>query len=74
MQKINYKKLEFYRNSLPTGSGVKIARKIGVSKVAVSHFLHGKYNSEKIENAILEEIAEIRLSKERLMRAAGMID
>jgi len=74
MDDMNDKKIrEYYRKSLPHGSQVIIAKKVGVTPIAVSQFLRGTTNSERIENAIIEMIAEKKEQRDVLLRKAGLL-
>ena len=62
---------ELLKVELPHGYITIIAKKAGVSQPSVSRYLSGKLNSEKIENAVLATIAEIKTKKSKLLKAAG---
>lgn len=64
---------ELYRSLLPHGAQVKIAQKLGVTPTAVSQFLQGKHGSERIENAVLDMIAELKAERENKLRKAGLL-
>lgn len=61
---INRKEL---KEKVPYGYGKKIAEKAGVSQKVVSDYLNGKINSEKVEIATLEILAEISMKKKLLL-------
>jgi len=46
------------RKRLPYGAGKEIAQKLGISSSAVSNFLNGVTNNERIEFAVLEYLIE----------------
>lgn len=45
-----------------------IAEKIGVSQKTISNYLTGKTNSEKVENAILQALGELKEDKKQLLK------
>lgn len=57
------------KKRVPFGYGKKIAKRAGVSQKSVSDYLNGHTNSERIETATLEILAEISSKKKRLMQA-----
>lgn len=64
---INRKEL---RKRIPRGYCYKIAEKAGVTAISVSKYFAGLHNSERIENAALEVIAELNKEKKQLLKAA----
>lgn len=58
---------EEIRLKVPHGYQHKIAEKAGTSQAAVSKYLKGKSNSEKIEMAVLEILAELSQRKKQLL-------
>lgn len=69
---VNKEKLDLYRSMLPYGSQIKIAEKTGISQVSISNFLRGRNKSSIVEQAILEELAEIRKERQKLYKKAGI--
>jgi len=69
----NKQKLELYNSNLPRGYKKKIAERVGVSTISVSSFFSGKNNSERIENTVLEVIAELKKERNEKLRAAGLL-
>ena len=55
------------------GSSKLIAKKAGVSRIAVANWLAGKFNSEKIENAAIDLCIEERERTEEKLKAAGLL-
>lgn len=70
MKKVPTKeKLETYRAMLPYGTLKIVAERVGVTGQAVTNFLNGRNGSVRIENAILDVIAEVEAERnERLKR------
>lgn len=66
-------KLKFYNTMLPYGYRKKVAEIAGVRLASVSEYLYGKYNSKRIEDAILIVIAEVQAEKKKLLINAGLI-
>lgn len=66
-------RLQIYRSKLPHGTKKEIATKVGVSPQAVNNFLKGRNKSLRIENAILEKLAELRRDENLRMKKAGLL-
>jgi predicted transcriptional regulator len=58
------------REQVPHGHCKIIAKKAGVTQKSVSDYFATKNNSEKIEMAVLEVLAQIGEKKKRLLDAA----
>lgn len=56
------------RKKVPRGYGKEIAKRAGVSQKFVSDYLNGKANSEKVEIATLEVLAELSNRKRELLQ------
>ena len=65
-------RLLLYRSMLPRGYMKFIAHKVGVTPMSVSHFLKGRNESYKIENAILDTIADLKKERAEKLKAAGL--
>lgn len=55
------------RENIPHGYGKVIAEKAGVSPKSVSEYLNNRTNSERIEQAALEVIAQVQQTKNHLI-------
>ena len=62
-----------YEELLPYGYKSAIAKRAGCTRQTVSAFFKGRSKSKKIEDAILEILAELKLEREEKMRNAGLI-
>lgn len=60
---------ESIRKQLPHGSCIVIAKKAGVTTKAVSEYFAGKTNSQKVENAALAVLADLKKEKAKLLKA-----
>lgn len=65
---------KMYQSMIPHGAQSEIARKLNVTPASVNNFLYGRTNSYRIEKAILEMIARIRIEREELLKKAGFCD
>lgn len=61
------------KEMLPHGMMKIIAKKAGVTTMSVSYFLRGRNKSIRVEKALLEVLAELRMERERLMKDAGLL-
>lgn len=52
---------------LPYGYRKQVAKRAEVSIQTVSRYLNGKQNSERVENSVLEILAEISSKKKELL-------
>ena len=59
------------RKKVPHGYSKEIAKRAGVSQKFVSDFLAGKANSERVEMATLEVLAELSNKKRALLEQIG---
>lgn len=59
----NYLKLQ-----MPRGYLKKVASQLGISQKSISNYLTGRNNSERIEIALLKELAQIKAEKNRLYK------
>ncbi len=64
---------EKYKSLLPYGYKAVVAERAGCSRQTVSAFFKGKTNSKKVEDAILDIVAELKEQREVKMRKAGLI-
>lgn len=71
--KVASETLELYRSLLPYGSQRVIASQIGVRESSVSDFLAGRMYSRRIEEAVLDCIADIRATREAKLKKAGLL-
>lgn len=55
------------KEKLPYGYAKVAAERAGVSCQSVSRYLNGHGNSQKIETAVLEIIAELNLNRKKLL-------
>jgi len=55
------------KEKIPHGYGKIVAKKAGVTEKSVSDYLNSRLNSERIEIAALEVIAQIQQSKNQLV-------
>lgn len=62
-----------YRSMLPHGGQAEVARRLKINRAGVSQYLSGKTQSEKIENAVLDYIAEYKAAKNDRLRKAGLL-
>ncbi len=56
------------KKKLPNGYHKEIALRAGVSLAAVSRYLNGKSNNNKVEFALLELLAELSDKKKELLK------
>lgn len=69
----NKETLDLYRSMLMYGDIKKVAERAGVTTMSVHNFLNGKTGSERVENAVLEVIAERREKRNENLRKAGLL-
>lgn len=55
------------RKKIPYGYCKIIAERAGVNSTQVSNYFSGKGNSERVENATLEVLAELSEKKQKLL-------
>ncbi len=67
---VNRKEL---RSKIPKGYCKIIADKAGVTNQAVSSYFSAKINSEKVEIAALEVVAQLKQERLKLIGAAGLL-
>ena len=65
--------LRKYRSMLPHGYINILAKRSKVSRLSVSNFLAGRYNSKKIEDTVLDVIAELVKERNKKLKAAGLL-
>lgn len=65
--------LALYRSMLPHGAQKEIAQRAGVRDASVCDFLAGRMHSWRIENAVLDYIAEVRADRQAKLKAAGLL-
>ena len=61
------------RQLLPYGSGITIAKRVGVTEVAVTSWFSGKTNSHRIESAALKLLSKLSRERELRMKKAGLL-
>lgn len=66
-------KLNFYRSSLPYGMINVVANRAGVTGQAVTNYLKGRNGSLRIENVILDVIAELQAERNKRLKKAGLL-
>lgn len=69
----NKETLDLYRSMLLYGDVKIVAEKAGVTTMSVHNFLNGKTGSRRVENAVLEVIAERRNTRNENLRKAGLL-
>lgn len=70
---VTNEKLEFYRAMLPYGTIKIVAERAGVTGQAVTNFLNGRNGSYRIENTILDIIAELQAERKERLKKAGIL-
>lgn len=71
--KVDSETLALYRSMLPYGAQKEIAIRIGVREASISDFLAGRLHSWRIENAVLDYIADVRADRQAKLRKAGLL-
>jgi transcriptional regulator with XRE-family HTH domain len=56
------------KSKIPFGYGKEIAKRAGVTQKHVSDYLNGRANSERVEMAVLEVLAELNTKKKILLQ------
>lgn len=64
--------LETYRSLLPYGARKEIAARLGVRDASITDFLAGRMNSWRIEEAILDYIADFQANRNAKLEKAGL--
>ncbi|WP_370860942.1 hypothetical protein [Parabacteroides faecis] len=62
-----------YESLIPYGYKSVIAERSGVTRQTVSAFFKGRTNCKKIEDTILDVIAELKNQKEAKLKKAGLL-
>lgn len=62
-----------YKRLIPYGYKSIVAERAGVSKQSVSAFIQGKTCSKRIEDAILDVLAELKAERDEKLRKAGLL-
>jgi Bacterial regulatory proteins, lacI family. len=62
-----------YKKLIPYGYKSVVAERAGVSRQSVTAFLNGKTCSKKIEDAVLDVLAELKTERENKLRKAGLL-
>lgn len=71
--KLNSETLEQYRTMLPHGSKKEVATRAGVTTQTLSLFFKGDLYSKRIEDAILDYVAELNKERKSKLRNAGLL-
>ena len=71
--KVDSETLGLYRSMLPYGAQKEIAGRIGVRDASICDFLAGRIYSRRIEDAVLDYIAEVRADRQAKLKAAGLL-
>jgi transcriptional regulator with XRE-family HTH domain len=58
----------YLKKQMPHGSAKILAEKIGVTPKSISNYITGKSNSEKIELAVLQLVADLKKKKNQLLK------
>lgn len=66
-------KLNFYKSKLPHGTIKIVSERAGVTGQAVTNYLKGRNSSLRIENAILDIIAELKAERDNKLKKAGLL-
>lgn len=70
---VTNEKLEFYRAMLPHGTIKITAERAGVTTQSIRNFLNGRNESLRVENAILDIIAELQAERNERLKKAGLL-
>ena len=73
MDTLNRIPIEVYKSMLPHGSMSRIAERAGVTRQMVSQYFSGRSHSQRIENAILDYLAETKKERDAKLRKAGLL-
>ncbi|MDL2319907.1 hypothetical protein LJC45_02105 [Alistipes sp. OttesenSCG-928-B03] len=65
--------VEVYKSMLPFGAISIIADRAGVSRQSVHAYLSGKSRSQRIEDATLNYLAELRKERKQKLKKAGLL-
>lgn len=59
---------KFIQGNLPYGSQTEIARKLGITRMAVNQYFTGSRNSKRIEEAAIIKYEEVKKEREELRK------